>query len=260
MQEFSGKMKILKKSAPVLGVALFWALIWHFAAWRTGNALLLPSPAQTLARLGELARTPEFWVITAKSLVRVFAGAFFAILAGTFFAIVCARASLMRRLLSPIITVVRATPVASFIILALLWIGRGVLPSFISFLMVFPIVFTNVLEGISQTSRELLEMAQLFRLPTLLKLKRIYLPSVAPYFNSAARSSLGLSWKAGISAEVLAFSPDSIGQMISQSKNLLETVDLFAWTAVIIILSVGIEFLFSRGIQAMNKKIGGGAK
>ncbi len=253
-------MKILKKSAPILGVALFWALVWHFAAWKTGSTLLLPSPVQTFARLGELARTSEFWIITAKSLIRVFAGAFFAILAGTILAIICSRITLIRRLLSPIITVTRATPVASFIILALLWIGRGVLPSFISFLMVFPIVFTNVIEGISQTSGELLEMAQLFHLSRRLKLKRIYLPSVAPYFISAARSSLGLSWKAGISAEVLAFSPDSIGQMISQSKNLLETVDLFAWTAVIIILSIGIEFLFSRGIEAMGKKIGGRAK
>lgn len=250
-------MKILKKSAPFLGVALFWVLLWQLAAWKTGTALLLPSPLETLTRLGELARTSEFFIITATSLLRVFGGAVSAIIAGTFLAALCARFKILERLLAPVITVVRATPVASFIILAMLWIGRGALPSFISFLMVFPIVFTNVLEGISQVPKDLLEMARLFRLSPVLKLKRIYLPSVSPYFTSAARSSLGLSWKAGISAEVLAFSPDSIGKMISQSKNHLETVDLFAWTAVIIILSVGIEFLFSRGIERLGRRIGG---
>jgi NitT/TauT family transport system permease protein len=253
-------MKIIKKSAPFLGVALFWVLLWQLAAWKTGTPLLLPSPLETLTRLWELAHTSEFFKITAFSLLRVFAGALSAVIAGTLIAALCARFKIFERLLSPIVTVARATPVASFIILAMLWIGSDALPSFISFLMVFPIVFTNVLEGISHVSQDLLEMARLFRLSPMLKLRRIYMPSVAPYFVSAARSSLGLSWKAGISAEVLAFSPDSIGKMISQSKNHLETVDLFAWTAVIIILSLGIEFLFSRGIERLGRRIGGKAK
>lgn len=253
-------MKLIKKSVAVLGVALFWLLLWQLAAYRTGSALLLPSPAEAISRLWELAQSASFWRITAASLLRVFTGAALAIVAGTLLAAACAWLKVLHRLLSPVITIARATPVASFIILALLWIGDAALPSFISFLMVFPIVFTNVLEGISQVPKDLLEMAQLFRLSSVLKLKRIYLPSVAPYFTSAARSSLGLSWKAGISAEVLAFSPDSIGRMISQSKNYLETVDLFAWTAVIIILSIGIEFLFNRGIGALGKKAGGEAK
>lgn len=253
-------MKILKKSVPVFGVALFWILLWQLAAWRAGSELLLPSPIDTACRLFELAAQAEFWLIAAKSLLRVFAGALAALAAGVIFAVACAAVPLIDRLLAPILSVIRATPVASFIILALLWIGRGALPSFISFLMVFPIVFTNVKTGIEQVPKDLLEMARLFKIPRRLKFKRIYASAVAPYFVSSAKSSLGLAWKAGIAAEVLAFSPDSIGRMISQSKNYLLTVDLFAWTALIIILSLGIEYIFGRSVAKFEKHLGGDLK
>ena len=141
-------------------------------------------------------------------------------------------------------SLVKATPVASFIMLALLWLDRDVLPVFISVLIVVPVVLSNTLAGIKAVDKDLLEVAEVFCFPYGRKLKRLYIPSVYPYFMSALRSSLGLAWKAGIAAEVLAVPALSIGKMIYDSKLYLETTDLFAWTAVVVIFSAIIEYFF----------------
>lgn len=248
------KKKILFKALEILGVALFWLALWFIAAIVTGQELLLPSPVVVAKRLWELAGTAEFYKITALSLLRVFGAIVVAIPLAVVTAILCTIIKPLDKLLRPAITVIKSTPVASFIILALVWIGRDILPSFIAMLMVFPVVFANVREGINQTPRDQLIMAKVFSVPAHLRIKRIYIPATLPYFLSATQTSIGLAWKAGIAAEVLAFSPDSIGRLLAESKNYLETVDLFAWTAVIIVLSLVIELALIKLSGLLSKK------
>lgn len=93
--------------------------------------------------------------------------------------------------------VIKAVPVASFIILALVWLDSRSLSFFISALMVFPPVYLNVLEGLCRTDRQLLEMARVFRVPLSRRLRYIALPPGAPYFRTALSLALGLCWKAG---------------------------------------------------------------
>lgn len=252
------KGKISKRILISCAAGLFWLAVWWIASAAVSQELLLPSPYATVSRLFTLAAKAEFWQITAASLLRVFCGTAAALVTGVLAAAICCKFSVIDKLLSPVITVIKSTPVASFIILALVWLGRGILPSFISFLIVFPVVFTNVCEGIRHTPDSLLRMSAVFSLGAVLKIKRIYIPSVMPYFVSAVKTSLGLAWKAGIAAEVLAFTPLSIGRMLAESKNYLETVDLFAWTVLIIILSLGIELIFTQLVAYGERTAAGG--
>jgi len=249
------------KSARALLSAAFWILVWYLCARRVASELILPSPFQTFERLLELLGTSEFYIISFKSILHILLGALCGLLAGVIAAVLSSSVKFIDELLKPLVTVVRATPVASFIVIAVLWLGRGVLPAFISALMVFPIIFLNVKTGIENVSKEKRKLIKIFNVSFFDSLKKIYLPSVLPYFFSAAITSLGLAWKAGIAAEVLAFTPDSIGRKVSESKNLLETTDLFAWTATIIIISLIIEFIFKKLISLLSKKYGNrGAK
>ena len=150
----------------------------------------------------------------------------------------------MEVLMEPLIMVIKATPVASFIILCLIWIPSRNLSVFISFLMVFPVVYTNILEGIRQTDKQLLEMADSFGAGVGKKLQFIYLSQVMPYAVTACKLGLGLCWKAGIAAEVIGIPAGSIGEKLYKAKVYLETPDLFAWTIVIIAVSVGFEKIF----------------
>jgi NitT/TauT family transport system permease protein len=137
--------------------------------------------------------------------------------------------------------VIRSTPVASFIILAYLWIGRDSLPTFISVLLVLPVVWANLHEALGAVDKELLDMAKVFRFSPWKKARLVYLPAVTPAFLASVRSSVGLAWKAGIAAEVLTVPVLSIGRQLSDAKLYLESVDLFAWTLTVILLSLLLE-------------------
>ena len=150
----------------------------------------------------------------------------------------------MRELLAPAMAAVKATPVASFIILVLIWVPSRNLSVVISFLMVLPVIYTNVLNGIQDTDGQLLEMAGVFRVSRWKRIRYIYLSSVLPFFRAGCSLGLGLCWKAGVAAEVIGIPQGSIGEKLYEAKVYLETPHLFAWTVVIIILSILFEKVF----------------
>ena len=244
-----------------LWAVLFWLAVWQIAAMALAavyphGELLLASPVDVLLRLGQLAVTAAFWRTVAWSAVRIFGGFLLATVLAVALAALAAWKQWLRGLMAPLVAAVKAVPVASFIILALVWLNRQSLSLFISALMVFPPVYLNVLEGIGHTDRQLLEMAQVFRVPLSRQLRGIYLPAVLPYFRSAVSLGLGLCWKSGAAAEVIGLPDGSIGDHLYSAKVYFQTADLFAWTAVIIAASVLLERLLLRGVDALTGKVG----
>lgn len=241
-------------------VFAFWIGVWCIAAYRTDSELLFPSPSSVIKALGELIVTKEFWITTAYSLFRVIAGILLSLVIGSVLAILTERISIFKLALSPIISIVKSTPVASFIILALLWVDRSDLPILITALIVVPIVWSNVSEGIRSVDKDLIEVAKIYDFSVVKKITKLYVPSIAPFFIAACRSSLGMAWKAGISAEVLATPENAIGRELYFSKTYLETPSLFAWTFVVIVLSIIIEKLFITVLSRAAKKLSVTAK
>ncbi len=252
--------KLFKSFISALAVAAFWILIWYLAALQVGKELLLPSPFLVLKRLFEIMGSGEFYITTAYSLIRVMGGVISASVLGILISILTHFFKIIAALVRPVITVIKATPVASFIILALVWLDRGNLPVFISLLMVLPVIWTNLTTGLGQIDIKLLELARVYKIGVFQKIKGIYIPSVMPYFSSAIKTSLGLAWKAGIAAEVLAVPMRSIGKELFNSKTYFETSDLFAWTVVVIILSLIIEFIFEALLGRLTLRRGHNAK
>ena len=245
-----------RKLLPALGVTLFWLAVWALAAAAVGKELLLPSPAQVLTCLVKLAGGAEFWRTVFRSILRVLSGIFAATVLGVLLAALTEKSRVCKLLLAPLMTLIKSTPVASFIILARVWIGRGAVPAFISGLIVLPVVWANVSAGIAGRDPQLLELARVYALPRGRILRRITLPSVLPHFRAALCSALGLGWKAGIAAEVLTVPQRSIGRMIYESKLYLETTSLFAWTLAVVVISLLIERLVLRLVRLLDRKGG----
>ena len=166
----------------------------------------------------------------------------------------CHQFTFAREFFSPAITMIKSTPVASFIILALVWLTGQRVPVFISFLMVLPVVYGNVSQGIREVDPKLLEMARIYGMNRQKRVLKIYIPSVLPYMMAACRTALGLSWKAGVAAEVIGVTKNSIGRQLYYSKIYLETADLFAWTAVVIIMSIALEKLFLFAVGYIGRR------
>ena len=228
--------------------------MWQIISYFVASPLLLPGPYLVLRRLFELCGTLRFWQIASVSLLRILLGIVAALVFGIIAAVLSSKYRLANALIAPAVNIIKATPVASFIMLALLWINRDILPAFITVLIALPVVFSNVSTGILTINRGLIQVAECFEFTAVKKIYRLYIPSVFPYFLSACRSCLGLAWKAGVAAEVLAVPAVSIGKMIYSSKMYLETTDLFAWSAVVIILSVVIEYILCAALSHVGKK------
>ena len=241
----------MKKDVLTRILAVLAALaVWQLAAMSVGSRILLATPWQALGRLLALLPTAGLWRTVGCSFVRIAGGFLLALALGTALALAAYRRRMVETLLRPYVVVIKSVPVASFIILALIWMGSARLPLFISFLMVFPILYTNVLAGIRSADRELLEMARVFRVPWLRQARCILLPAAEPFLLAGSAAALGMSWKAGVAAEVIGVVGGSIGEKLYEAKIYLQTGDLLAWTAVIVALSA----LFERAVLALLRR------
>lgn len=245
MTESSMKVESEKvKKLISLAAVLFWLVVWQIATVLIGNRVLLVSPIEVLSRLLELVFESDFWKTAASSLSRIVFGYFAGLLLGIFAAALAARYYFAEALLRPIVFTIKNVPVASFIVIALIWLSSANLAQFISFLMVFPIIYTNVFEGIRSTSAELLEMSRIYGMSPFRRLRMIYLPAVKTHLFSACRITLGMAWKAGIAAEIIGLPSGSIGDKLYNAKIYLNTPELLAWTVTIVALSLLFEKLF----------------
>lgn len=233
----SKKSKLLTK----LAVVLFWILVWQIIYMLVDKDILVASPFGTAKRLLELVCQIDFWQQVLASCIRVFASFILALVSGIAFAVLTYNSKILLQLFSPIFSVIKATPVASFIVLALIWMKSTNVPVFSGFLMVFPIVWSNIFHGISSAQKNLLEMAYVYKFSFLKKIKLIYIPAVRPYFLAAATTGFGIAWKSCVAAEVIAYPKTAIGSQIYNAKIYLLTSDLFALTATVIILSILLE-------------------
>ncbi len=238
--------KLLKTLGAGILTTAFWIAVWWLAAAAVDQVLLIPTPWQVMQTLGTLMGSPLFWKAVGVSLLRILAGFLAALVTGTVLAVLTTRFRMVRALFSPLLHIVRAAPVASFIILTLVWITTDMVPVFISFLMVLPIVWVNVEEGLRRIDPGLKEVAAVYRFGWWKTLTRLTIPSVMPFFLTACVSGLGFAWKSGIAAEVICRPALSIGRQLQGAKLTLETPEVFAWTAVVVVLSIVLERLLLR--------------
>ncbi len=237
------------------GAVLFWLLIWEIASLLIGEELFLPSPLSVAERLLSLSVTSVFWSSVLFTLLRIIAGFILSALTAAAAAALSYRFPLFSLAADPFVRIIRTTPVASIVILVLVWVRSRNLSVVISFLMVFPVVYTGILEGLKSTDHDLLEAAAVYRITLVKRIRYIFIPSLTPYIESALRTSLGLSWKSGIAAEVIGLPDGSIGERLYEAKIYLSTPDLFAWTVVVIILA----FIFERTFLALARLLVKGA-
>lgn len=238
-----------------LWAVLVWLFLWQLGAMLLNQQILLVSPIRVLIRLAELVQTWDFWSAIAFSALRITSGFVLGMGVGTVLAALSVRYRWMEELLAPGFLAIKSIPVASFVILALVLFSSQNLAVLISFLIVLPIFYTGVQSGIRSADIQLLEMAQVFEIPTGRKIRYVYIPQVFPFFQSACMSALGLSWKSGIAAEVIGMPRGSIGAQLQQAKVYLDTPDLFAWTLVIVLVSLAFERVFAVLLRQTAKRL-----
>ena len=238
-----------------IAAGLFWIIIWEGAAVLIGNRIILISPLEALHRLIALMETETFWLSLAASTGRVMLGFLFSMMAAFLLACLANSCRSAALLLAPVIKTMRAIPVASFVILALILFRSRYLSVFIAFTVAFPVLYTSLSDALSARSKALHEMASVFSVSLIRRIRYLDLFELLPYLLTACRMAVGMAWKAGIAAELIGIPRLSVGEHLQQAKTYLDMADLFAWTAAVIAASVLCERLVLFLIERLRDRL-----
>ena len=249
----SGARRFARKA----GIIAFWLAIWQLLDVIIDNRLVLAGPIRVAQALVEQIGQPDFWVICGASFGRIALGFLLSFVVGFLLALMSCRHRLFRDFVDPIISLLRTIPVASFIILLLIWVGNQALTVFLAFFIVLPLIYTNMVTGFESVDRQMLEMARVYGLSRWRTFLYIYRPAFMPFLMSSTKISLGMTWKSGIMAEVLATPKPSIGKEMATARTFLDTPDLLAWTVVVMVLSFLFEKAFMELLKRANRPLGG---
>ena len=233
---------------------LFWLAVWQAAAWLTASELLLPGPADALLDLGGLAQTGKFYMDIGWTAARCIIAMVLSFAAGIPAAVVSYKSRAARSLLSLPVGFFKAVPVMAIIIYVILLAQSEWVAVIVCFFMCFPIVYTNILEGLDAMPSEYLEVGSVYELSGLETVKYIYVPGLMPQIKAAISLTAGLSWKAVVAAEVLSIPKYSLGYEMINAKYYLETDDLFAYIFVIVVMSMAFEKVINIGLRHIEWK------
>lgn len=254
-------LKMIKKEAwKKLMAVIFWLIVWQAASVAAKDSIVFVGPVDMLRSLCDQIKEKEFWLSVGNSSLKIMGG----FLAGFVWAIAAAglafRLKWLKTLLEPVVQLIKSVPVASFVVLLLILAGSANLSFFIVFLMVFPIIYVNMCQGLEHADKKMLEMSRVFCMSPWKKFLYIYRPAFLPFLVSGSRVALGMSWKSGVAAEIIGVPDHSIGERLYMAKIYLNTDSLFAWTLVIIFLSMVFEKIFMYALKKTGGKTWKGEK
>lgn len=248
----------MKQNKDRLGKAfavIFALLVWQTAAVAVDQSILLVSPIDVALRLTTIWQVEGFASSIWFSFYHIAGGFLLALVSGILLAALSGRFKWVETALWPFMITVKTVPVASFVVICLIWLSAQNLSVFISFLIVLPVVYGNVLQGIKSEDGKMLEVAEVFRMPVLRRILYIHMPQLKPFILSACATAFGMSWKAGIAAEIIGTPDGSIGKQLYYAKIYLDTDDLLCWTVIIVIVSVAFEKLFMLALRAAYRRL-----
>ena len=256
MKLMKGKKRTRKEKIRMALIVLFWLILWEISDRLIDNRIILVGPTHILIALADQMGQSDFWITCGASFLRIAVGFILSFIGGFVLALVCYKYKIIRDFLEPIMIMLKTVPMISFVIMLLIWIGNQALTIYLSFLIVLPIIYTNTLQGLENVDVQLLEMAKVFHLAPWKKFIYIYRPAFMPFVMSASKLALGMSWKSGIMAEVIGTPKPSIGREMYAAKTYLETSKLFAWTIVVVVLSVVFEVFFMWILKRLSAPMG----
>lgn len=235
----------------------FWIACWELAAHVVHIPYIFAAPSEVLLRLIELCGELSFWQTLATSFFGITAGLLIALIGGITLAYSAHLSQMLRTLIEPLIYVMKAVPVASFVIVVLLWLPSRYLSLVISCIMALPLVFEHTLLALHTLDQDLMEMAYVFQIPFQQRFVGMYLPHALPHMRAMLNVCIGLSWKSGIAAELIGIVHMTIGAELYQAKMLLDAASVFAWTVALVLLSVSVHMLVRGALEHLERMICG---
>lgn len=211
--------------------------LWQIAAAIINAPVILPAPYEVLGEFFRLFTQKSFYLNLGSTILRALESFVIIVFFGALFGILAGNNKDIETLLKPLVTVFKATPVMSVILIAFIWFRTGAVPVFSAFLMAFPVMFVQTVQGMHNLDKKLLQMCDVYKIDGTKRLLNFTIPAMMPSLVTGAKQSLSMIWKVVIAAEVLTIPEYGIGRSLQLSQIQLETATVFAWTVIAIILT-----------------------
>ena len=237
-------------------ILFLWIAVWQAVSVMVGNVFVIVGPWETVSALLRLMGSGNFFPSVGKSLVCIICGFLAGSALGSISAVLAYRFSVFGEIIDPFFKTIKTVPVVSFIILVLIWFNKDLTASLISMTVTAPAVYYNIKAGLKSTDKQLLEMAEVFRMDPGRRFTHIYLPWLKPFITSSVQTAFGMAWKSGVAAEVIGQPLMTIGNGLYRGKINLATDEVLAWTVAIVVMSVITEHML---LLAVRKALPGRA-
>lgn len=248
------KKAVWKNIAQFLAAVLFLLAVWGIAYFVAGNELLVPPLGDCLLEAGALLADGGFWSAFFHTLLRVLLAFLPAFVLAVGFALIAYLSPTFRGFFAPVVSVLRSTPTLAVLLIILVWSGAGGAPVIVAFLSLFPALYASMCAAFSQVDEKLVEMSRVYRVPTKVKITRLYLPAIAPYAFQESCAGIAFALKLVISAEVLARTARSLGGMMQDAKTYMEMPTLFALVCVTVLAGMALEGLGALSARLLRRR------
>jgi NitT/TauT family transport system permease protein len=227
---------------------------WVLLSLLVDNEVIVPGVGSTLSRLLVIVSGRDFLNIVGYTFLRCIAGFLASLLIAVALGALSRWSAFLRELMEPVLSFLSSVPIMAIIILALIWLDSQLVPVFVGFVMVFPILYETVYNSIVNVDGDLIEMAHIFGVDRRTMAIDIYLPSILAGIGRVSSSTLGTSLKMVVAGEVLAQPKFAVGTRLMLEKTYLNTDGVFAWIIVILLMSWVLKLSMDRIKAAWENK------
>lgn len=234
--------------------SVFIIFVWFVVSKSLNAPILLPSPREVLSTLIEIFKTKDFISNVSATIIRAIISFLIIVVSGTICGILAGRFIIFKNAISPLVSLLKATPVMSVILLAFIWLKSSSVPIFSAFLMAFPVMFVQTMDAYTNIDQKLEQMCTVYDIKGSKRVQVLVIPSLVPSIITGARQTLSMIWKVVIATEVIILPKQGIGRSLQLAQIQLETCKVFAWTIVAVILTVLGDTLFEFLLKSLQKK------
>jgi len=247
------KSFILKDKKYSIFPRLLIICLWILLSKLMDNEVLIPTIKSTLTNLINIVKDEYFFPTIKRTLLRSLTGFLISLSLAIILGLLSNFSKFVFNFIIPILKFLKSVPTIAIIILALIWLNPNILPIFIGFITVFPILYEAVLNGILYVDSKIIDMAKVYKVSKSTLIKDIYIPSIFISLETILTSTLGLNLKMVIAGEALAQPKYSIGGSLQLEKLYLNTSGIFAWIIIILLIMSLFEYILGVGKRFLKR-------
>ena len=218
-------------------------LVWQVIAVKVNNDIYLPKLQEVLTSLFQIVKEKDFLLIVFSSFYRTIISFGVALIFAIIMGVLSSLYPLINNLLKPLNSIGKTIPTLVLVVLALIWVDKDNAPFIVGIAIVFPILYDGILNTLTKNDKKLEEMMKIYEVPTLEKVKKVYVPNIIFYILKILVPTISLAFKVVIAGEVHGQPKYGIGSSVQLAKMNFDTPTIFAWIVIIAIISLLFELV-----------------